>query len=177
MDATLAGAVCSTGPSTARNMSYPDKISNDRHVEALLGFDGTIYRFAGGYEISLRIRRVDASGEVPHGFEYSFVLRGPGADCKPGGRILAYDNAHAPKNAKGANDHMHQTRRGVGGARIGVQRGTAIRVNTIDELIGRFLDECYATLIELGVEVDAPVATTTAQRERKSARMRKKGFR
>src|SRR5579862_759560 len=110
--------------------------SEELRAEALLGFDGTVYSFDGGYEISLDIRRVDASEEIPHGYRYSFVLRGPGADGQVAERILGYDNSHAPSDAKRPHDHLHKTKHGPGGAPIGVHDGVAVRVASIDELIG-----------------------------------------
>lgn len=133
---------------------------NELLAEALLGFDGTVYRFDGGYEISLSIRRVDASDAFPHGFKYSFVLLGPGARGNAVKRILAYDNAHAPSDAKQPFDHLHRTRKGPGGAPIGVHQGIAISVKSIEELIGTFFSQCEAKLTELGVDWGSAAQTS-----------------
>lgn len=138
------------------------------HIEALLGFDGTVIRFDGGYEIALELRRIEPSAEAPHGFRYSFVLRGPGAAGMASERIFGYDNAHAPVDARRPHDHLHKTRRGPGGRPIGVHRGVAAPVASIDELIGRFMDECLAQLNELGVDVGAMSMTTGKPKARKS---------
>ncbi len=120
--------------------------------EALLGFDSTVYGFDGGYEISLSIRRVDASAAFPHGFKYSFVLLGPDTKGNAAKRILAYDNAHAPSDAKQPFDHLHRTRSGPGGAPVGVHKGVAVSVKSIEELIGTFFSQCEMKLTELGVD-------------------------
>lgn len=131
--------------------------STDADADALLGFDGTVYRFDGGYEISLRIRRIEASPEFPHGFRYSSVLRGPATAGNVDRRILGYDNAHAPLDLKRPYHHVHRTRRGPGGAPIGVGGGVSTRTASIDELIGRFIDECWKELGNRGVDVGSIV--------------------
>lgn len=146
--------------------------------EALLGFDGTVYGFDGGYEISLSIRRVDASDAFPHGFRYSFVLLGPDAKGNAARRILAYDNAHAPSDAKQPFDHLHRTRSGPGGAPVGVHQGVAVSVKSIEELIGTFFSECETKLTELGVDwgslAQAPeVAEPTTSKTRNASSGRK----
>ena len=116
--------------SRSDNMTAPSEL----HAEALLDFNGTVYRFNGGYEISFEILRVEPSEEIPHGFRYSFVMRGPGDNREVADRILAYDNAHAPSDAKRPHDHLHQTKRGPGGLPVDVQEGVAVRGGSIDEL-------------------------------------------
>jgi Family of unknown function (DUF6516) len=149
-------------------------LPKELHEEALLGFDGTVYRFDGGYEISLEIRRVDPSEDIPHGFRYSFVLRGPGADGQPSARIFGYDNAHAPTDTKRPHDHLHKTKRGPGGHPVGVENGTAFRVASIDELIGSFLDRCFHQLSALGVDVRSLAETASPAKKAARPKVRRK---
>ncbi len=129
----------------------------------MLGCDGTHIRFDGGYEISIEVRLVAPDARAPHGFRYSFVLRRPNADGTPGKRILGYDNAHAPAGVTQPFDHVHKTKTGPGGSPIGVRDGTPVKVESVNELIGRFMEECYSRLRSLGIDADNAQLTVTTR--------------
>lgn len=138
-------------------------MGSQRQIDSVLGFDGTHIRFEGGYEISIDIGQVVPDARAPHGYRYSFVLRRPNADGTPGKRILGYDNAHAPTGVIDPFDHVHKTKTGPGGSPIGVREGAPMKVESVNELIGRFMGECYVCLRDLGVDVDAAQLTVKAR--------------
>ncbi len=88
---------------------------NDRlseyQLEFLLAFDGRIHHLEKGYWIKFEIKRVEETGERPHGLSYSFTLHAP-----DGRRLIGFDNAHGVaaagsrfKRRPSANDHWHRT--------------------------------------------------------------------
>ena len=88
------------------------RTSSEHTLEFLLGFNGHVHRYAGGYWLKFEIAKVEASDGKPHGLDYSFTLHGP--DNR---RLIGFDNAHSVP-AKGARfkkrpkamDHWHQTK-------------------------------------------------------------------
>lgn len=68
----------------------------DTGLDTLLDLDGTIIDQGGGYWVKIDVRLLaQPTTERPHGIAYSLTLHNPS-----GQRILGFDNAHAPKNAK-----------------------------------------------------------------------------
>ncbi len=80
-------------------------------LEWLLDYDGRRSFFASGHFLKFEIRRVEQSGQVPHGIAYSFTFHDP-----EGTRLLGFDNAHPVPHKGGAfvkakpeADHWHRT--------------------------------------------------------------------
>jgi hypothetical protein len=80
-------------------------------LEWLLDYDGRRSFFASGHFLKFEIRRVEQSGQVPHGIAYSFTFHDP-----DGTRLLGFDNAHPVPHKGGAfvktkpeADHWHRT--------------------------------------------------------------------
>lgn len=80
-------------------------------LEWLLDYDGRRSFFASGHFLKFEIRRVEQSGQVPHGIAYSFTFHDP-----EGRRLLGFDNAHPVPHKGGAfvkakpeADHWHRT--------------------------------------------------------------------
>ena len=80
-------------------------------LEFLLAFDGRVHHLEKGYWIKFEIKRVEPTGQRPHGLSYSFTLHAPN-----GVRVVGFDNAHGV-SARGsrfrrppeASDHWHRT--------------------------------------------------------------------
>ena len=79
------------------------KKSGEHTLEFLLGFNGHIHRYAGGYWLKFEITKAEASDGKPHGLDYSFTLHGP--DNR---RLIGFDNAHRVP-AKGAVQEAPQS--------------------------------------------------------------------
>lgn len=108
-------------------------------LAAILGFDNTEFVFEQGYKLTLHIRQCAPSADRPHGFSYDFNLFAPNSAGDAVIRILATDNAHAPVDAKHPHDHWHAAKMNAGGTKaIGVQKGKAVSVGSIEEHIGKF---------------------------------------
>lgn len=80
-------------------------------LEWLLDYDGRRNFFASGHFLKFEIRRIEQSGQVPHGIAYSFTFHDP-----EGMRLLGFDNAHPVPHkggqyvkAKPEADHWHRT--------------------------------------------------------------------
>ena len=79
-------------------------------LEFLLAFDGRVHHLEKGYWIKFEIKRVEPTGQRPHGLSYSFTLHAPN-----GVRVVGFDNAHGV-SARGsrfrrppeASDHWHR---------------------------------------------------------------------
>ena len=79
------------------------KKSGEHTLEFLLGFNGHVHRYAGGYWLKFEITKVEANYGRPHGLDYSFTLHGP--DNR---RLIGFDNAHRVP-AKGAVQEAPQS--------------------------------------------------------------------
>lgn len=80
-------------------------------LEWLLDYDGRRNFFANGHFLKFKIRKVEQSGQVPHGIAYSFTFHD-----SEGTRLLGFDNAHPVPHkggqyvkAKPESDHWHRT--------------------------------------------------------------------
>ena len=113
-------------------------------LEFLLGFNGHVHRYAGGYWLKFEIVKVDASDGKPHGLDYSFTLHGP--DNR---RMIGFDNAHGVP-AKGARfkkrskamDHWHRTE---------TDKGRHYAFKDAETLLDDFFDEVERVLTERGI--------------------------
>ena len=65
------------------------KRRSEHTLEFLLGFNGRVHRYAGGYWLKFEITKGKESEDRPHGLSYSFTLHGP--DNR---RLVGFDNAH-----------------------------------------------------------------------------------
>ena len=128
------------------------KESPDHTLEYLLAFDGAVHHYADGYYLKFEIRRVQASGERPHGLRYSFTLHGP-----DGERLVGFDNAHgvAPLGSKykkraQAVDHWHRTEN---------DEGRPYAFESAEKLLEDFQAEVERCLRERGI----PLAVTKTE--------------
>lgn len=122
------------------------------YLAAILGFDNTEFLFEQGYKITLHIRESASSTDRPHGFAYEFNLFAPDTAGNAVIRILATDNAHAPVDAKHPHDHWHAAKMNASGTKaIGVRRGKAVSVSSIEEHIGTFQIAAEKLLILHGI--------------------------
>jgi hypothetical protein len=131
--------------------------SADHTLEFLLGFDGRIHRYAGGYWLKFEIRKEEPSEQRPHGLNYSFTLHGP--DNR---RLLGFDNAHTVpargsrfKTHLKAADHWHRTEK---------DSGRPYEFKDAETLIDDFFDEVERVLRERGVPFDTIEATEGRKR-------------
>lgn len=119
----------------------------DHALEYLLGFDGRVHHYQGGYRIKFEIKRVPAGGERPHGLRYSFTLRAP-----DGNRILGFDNAHMVpargsvyKKRPVTADHWHRTED---------DPGRPYAYAGAEQLVNDFFDEVERILTERGIPLE-----------------------
>ncbi len=126
----------------------------DHGLEFLLDFDGRIHRLDAGYWLKFEIRRVEPTGERPHGLAYSFTLH-----ARNGTRLVGFDNAHGVepigsrfKRSRETSDHWHRTE---------TDPGRPYRWKDAATLIDDFFDAVEAVLAERGVS-----ATVVAVEER-----------
>ena len=120
------------------------KKSGEHTLEFLLGFNGHVHRYAGGYWLKFEITKVEANDGRPHGLDYSFTLHGP--DNR---RLIGFDNAHSVP-AKGARfkkrpkamDHWHRTE---------TDEGRPYAFKDAETLIIDFFDEVERVLTEHGI--------------------------
>ncbi|OFX11651.1 MAG: hypothetical protein A2516_02815 [Alphaproteobacteria bacterium RIFOXYD12_FULL_60_8] len=85
-------------------------MENDAALEVLLDLDGEEIHYEGGYIARMKIVRVKATTERPHGISYSLTLHAPS-----GARLMGYDNAHGAahrgsrfKPTSVVYDHWHR---------------------------------------------------------------------
>ena len=124
-----------------------------RYIEAIEGFDGTQLLFKGGYKLTLHLKTQAATEDCPHGYTYEFNLFAPGPMGNHNVRVLGADNAHAPKDKKHPHDHWHATKfNSAKTLPIGVKEATSIEVNSIEELIGKFISESKKLLRSIGLD-------------------------
>ena len=97
-------------------------LPKELHEEALLGFDGTVYRFDSGYEISLAFGELTRAKMFSTWISLLVCAPRPGSNGQPSARIFGYDDAHAPTDTKRPHDHLHKTKRGPGGHPVRVKR-------------------------------------------------------
>jgi Family of unknown function (DUF6516) len=116
----------------------------DHGLEFLLAFDGRIHHLEAGYWLKFEIKRVESTGERPHGLSYSFTLHAP-----DGKRLVGFDNAHGVpprgsrfKAAPRARDHWHRTEH---------DRGRPYAFKDAETLIDDFFDEVERVLGERGI--------------------------
>jgi len=123
------------------------KKTGELTLEFLLGFNGHVHCYAGGYWLKFKIREVAASDGKPHGLDYSFALHGP--DNR---RLIGFDNAHSVP-AKGsrfkkrpkAMDHWHRTE---------TDEGLPYAFKDAETLLDDFFDEVERVLTEYGIPFD-----------------------
>ena len=146
------------------------KKSGEHTLEFLLGFNGHVHRYAGGYWLKFEITQVEASDGKPHGLDYSFTLHGP--DNR---RLIGFDNAHGVP-AKGARfkkranamDHWHRTKTDEGrpyafkDAETLLTRAETFLSGTQDFAVWSNLYRDYADLARNGGELEK--ATDSSRR-------------
>ena len=128
------------------------KKSGEHTLEFLLGFNGHIHRYAGGYWLKFEITKAEASDGKPHGLDYSFTLHGP--DNR---RLIGFDNAHSVP-AKGARfkkrpkamDHWHRTE---------TDEGRPYAFKDAETLLDDFFNEVERVLTEHGIPVEVVEVT------------------
>lgn len=81
--------------------------SSEPELDALLNLHGWTDEVGAGFWIAVRVYRVEANEERPHGLSYSLTLHRPG-----GSRIVGYDNAHWPNIGKGPARRAQRRGRG-----------------------------------------------------------------
>ncbi len=120
------------------------KKSGEHTLEFLLGFNGHVHRYAGGYWLKFVIVEVAASDGKPHGLDYSFTLHGP--DDR---RLIGFDNAHGVpaqgaryKKRPKAMDHWHRT---------DTDEGRPYAFKDAETLLDDFFDEVERVLTERGI--------------------------
>jgi Family of unknown function (DUF6516) len=123
------------------------KRHGEHTLEFLLGFDGRIHRYPGGYWLKFEITQGEESEEKPHGLTYSFTLHGP--DNR---RLVGFDNAHGVsakgsrfKRRRKAMDHWHRTE---------TDEGRPYEFKDAETLIVDFFAEVERVLREHGVAFD-----------------------
>jgi hypothetical protein len=122
------------------------------YLAGILGFDNTEFLFDQGYKLTLHIRAGRLSEDIPHGICYEFNLFAPGSTGDAVIRILAADNAHAPADAKHPYDHWHAPKMNPAGTRaIGVKKGKAVVVSSIEAHLGKFMATAEELLKSQGV--------------------------
>jgi hypothetical protein len=128
------------------------KKSGEHTLEFLLGFNGHVHRYAGGYWLEFEITKVEASDGKPHGLDYSFTLHGP--DNR---RLIGFDNAHSVP-AKGARfkrrpkamDHWHRTE---------TDEGCPYAFKDAERVLDEFFDEVERVLTEHGIPFEVVEVT------------------
>ena len=128
------------------------KKSGEHTLEFLLGFNGHVHRYAGGYWLKFEITKVEANDAKPHGLDYSFTLHGP--DNR---RLIGFDNAHRVP-AKGARfkkrpkamDHWHRTK---------TDEGRPYAFKDAETLLDDFFDEVERVLAEHGIPFEVVEVT------------------
>lgn len=121
-----------------------------KYIESILGFDGTEFLYDGGYKVTIRIALSEVSADCPHGYSYVFNLFAPDLHGQPVIRILGADNAHAPEDAKHPHDHWHTPKLNPAGTMpIGVEKGKLVRVDSIEEHMGKFIEAAEKLLNQL----------------------------
>ena len=128
------------------------KKSGEHTLEFLLGFNGRVHRYAGGYWLKFEISKVEAYDGKPHGLDYSFTLHGP--DNR---RLIGFDNAHSVP-AKGARfkkrpkamDHWHRTE---------TDDGRPYAFKDAETLLNDFFDEVERVLTQHGIPFDVVEVT------------------
>ncbi len=128
------------------------KKTGEHTLEFLLGFNGHVHRYAGGYWLKFEIRKVEVIDGKPHGLDYSFTLHGP--DNR---RLIGFDNAHSVP-AKGARfkkrpkamDHWHRTE---------TDEGRPYAFKDAETLLDDFFDEVERVLTEHGIPFEVVEVT------------------
>jgi Family of unknown function (DUF6516) len=122
-----------------------DDSNRDQGRDYFLSLDRQWIGYEKGYWVTFRVRRVEASEERPHGFQYSLSLHDANDD-----RVLGYNNAHAVDVGTGpatrsrrqrAYDHIN--RRG--------KRPVPYRFTTPYKLLEDFFTDVDRTLKKEGV--------------------------
>jgi hypothetical protein len=87
------------------------KKHGEHTLEFLLGFNGRVHRYAGGYWVKFEITKGERERGQAARLSYSFTLHGP--DNR---RLVGFDNAHGIpakgsrfKKRSKAMDHWHRT--------------------------------------------------------------------
>ncbi len=113
-------------------------------MEALLDLDGYIVVEDDGYWTKIKVSKVKASKERPHGISYSMTLHNPSNQ-----RVLGFDNAHAVQPKGKARkfvgrrieyDHKHVDENDL---------GTPYSFDSAEQLIVDFFEAVDAKLKEL----------------------------
>ena len=128
------------------------KKGGEHTLQFLLGFNGHVHRYAGGYWLKFEITKVEANDGKPHGLDYSFTLHGP--DNR---RLIGFDNAHSVP-AKGARfkkrpkatDHWHRTH---------TDEGRPYAFKDAETLLDDFFDEVERVLAEHGIPFEVVEVT------------------
>ena len=128
------------------------KKTGEQTLEFLLGYNGHVHRYAGGYWLKIEITKVEADDGKPHGLDYSFTLHGP--DNR---RLIGFDNAHRVP-AKGARfkkrpkamDHWHRT---------DTDEGLPYAFKDAETLLDDFFDEVERVLTEHGIPFEVVEVT------------------
>ena len=128
------------------------KKTGEHTLEFLLGFNGHVHRYAGGYWLKFEIMKVESTDGKPHGLDYSFTLHGP--DNR---RLIGFDNAHSVP-AKGARfkkrpkamDHWHRTE---------TDEGRPYAFKDAETLLDDFFDAVERVLTEHGIPFEVVDAT------------------
>ena len=128
------------------------KKSGEHTLEFLLGFNGHIHRYAGGYWLKFEITKAEASDGKPNGLDYSFTLHGP--DNR---RLIGFDNAHRVpakrarfKKRPKAMDHWHRTK---------TDEGHPYAFKDAETLLDDFFDEVERVLTEHGIPFEVVEVT------------------
>jgi hypothetical protein len=85
---------------------------SENQRQHFLDLDRETFEVGGDFWATSRVRAVEPSDEIPHGFRYALTMHTP-----RDGRIIGYDNAHMPENLIGTGkpdgtsivawDHRH----------------------------------------------------------------------
>ena len=139
-----------------------------KYIESIEGFDGTEFLFERGYKMTIGVRRVEKSQDYPHGYRYELNLFAPDANGNAVIRILGADNAHAPDDANHPHDHWHEPKMNPAGRTpIDVNPGKAVKVESIEALIGKFFAEAEKILISQGLSKDVLKMNHAEKKRRK----------
>jgi hypothetical protein len=82
-------------------------VRRDPSLDNLLDLDGQVLVIdASGYWVRFVVHEVPATGEKPHGLDYSLTMHAP-----DGTRLVGFDNAHqVAGRRRDEHDHKHRLR-------------------------------------------------------------------
>jgi len=119
--------------------------------------------------MTIRVRCEEQNQDCPHGYRYELNLFAPDPNGNGVIRILGADNAHAPADAKHPHDHWHEPKMNPAGRKpIGVKPGKAVKVESIEDLIGKFFAETEKILLSQGLSKDVLKMNLPPKRARKN---------